>query len=151
MQRPNGTLMRAQEPPFEQRGDAMYTREEFVRDLPRALDVTDLVAVAGARQAAVPLPSVGVNGPAVVDRFLDEAQKTRSGGVGYRAQPDAADALAILFSRHDNQGLRVRFSPADALLISAHVGLVDFHQPVELVSAWANHGASQLMQHRPDC
>ena len=56
----DAALVRADQPPLEQRGDHVDARHDLVRRFRPALDDGDLVLVAGRRQPGVAVPSVGV-------------------------------------------------------------------------------------------
>jgi len=71
------------------------------------------------------------------------------GRVWDRAQTNPAYALSVLLCRHGNQGLEFRASADYAGFLTAPVGLIHLDDAIQPVAARANHGATQLMQHRP--
>ena len=61
--------------------------------------------VAFRAQAGVALPAIGMDDAARLDGFAHKSVQALGGGVRYLPQTDAPDALPILLSGNDNQGL----------------------------------------------
>src|ERR1039457_49280 len=88
-------------------------------------------------QSQIGFPAVGSDRASRRNRLSNEPVQPRAGRVRYRTQADAPDALSLCPS-------------ADcAGFFSAPVGLVHLDNAIQPVAAGANHGPTQLMQHRP--
>src|ERR1035441_7559752 len=100
-------------------------------------------------QSQIGFPAVGSDRASRRNRLSNEPVQPRAGRVRYRTQADAPDALSILLGGDDNQNLFLCPSADCAGFFSAPVGLVHLDNAIQPVAAGANHGPTQLMQHRP--
>src|ERR1035438_4407222 len=100
-------------------------------------------------QSQIVFPAVGSDRASRRNRLSNEPVQPRAGRVRYRTQADAPDALSILLGGDDNQSLFLCPSADCAGFFSAPVGLVHLDNAIQPVAAGANHGPTQLMQHRP--
>ena len=117
----DAALVRADQPPLEQRGDHVDARHDLVRRFRPALDDGDLVLVAGRRQPGVALSSVGVNHRTGHHGTLDEGAQAVRGHILDAPKADAADAAAALLGRHRDDGLGLDFPSSLALFRAADI------------------------------
>jgi len=76
-------------------------------------------------------------------------------GAGWRRkrlgwnETDTTQASALYLDRDDDEGLIASPPTEDAVLFSAHEGLINFHPTVQPVAPGPDHGAAQFVQPRP--
>src|ERR1022692_718014 len=138
--------MGAEQPSFQQRDHAMDARKQVLSRLLTALYlavVNIFVHSKVCRKASCPHCASRHNG------LSNESVQRCFGHIRYRAQTNTANTLSIFLRSDDEQGLEFR-PPADcARFLPAPVGLVHLDDAIQPVTARANHGTSQLMQHCP--
>jgi hypothetical protein len=146
----DSTLMGAEKPPLEQRGDEVDTGHDLMAELSALADVGDLVPETIRGQPTVALPAVGVNNRAGFDALLHEAQEVWARGIVDRGETDSSHAVAIFLGSHGDQGLRTGSASSYPFLFPSHVSLVHLDPPRESVSVRPNHRPPQLVKHCPD-
>jgi hypothetical protein len=80
----DGAVMRAQQPPLQQRGDLVDVRQQLGRRLALSLEKGDTVPVPVAPHGVVARPAVRVDVAARLDAVLHEAERARSRSIGER-------------------------------------------------------------------
>ena len=130
----NRSLMRAQQPPFQQKRDAISQRQEIVSKGGFLSD--NLVGVSASLQAVVAAPSVGAHGAPRGNHALDSCFQRRAGGVCNPPQTDTTDPRAILLRRDQNQHLSCRSAAAFSGLRTTQKSLIDFHGSCSTWSSW---------------
>jgi hypothetical protein len=117
--------MRANQPTLEQRNNPMHSRQQML-NIGRLM-LLDLAVVHITFQFAVSLQAIGYDRAARFDGLVNESMQSRPVRVGNMPQPDATDALAIGFSRHDNQSLGDGLAASNPRFFSAPIGLIHFN------------------------
>src|ERR1035438_8345609 len=145
----NSALVSAEHPPLEQRGDVVDAWHHHVRRIRAGADDGNLMLVAGRREPSIAAPSIGVDHRTGHYGRLNERQEAGARHVFDAANPNPADALAIFFGCHGNDGLGLGFPAVPAFLDAADIGFVHLHCPAERVPAGADHGSAQLVQPSP--
>ena len=92
MRRRDRALMRAEEPTLEQGDHAVHARQEFGRQLVLPSQRRDLMAIAVCFQPVVPVPPVGMDHAAWLDRLRHKSLKAVRGRIGDSVHPDPLDA-----------------------------------------------------------
>src|SRR5436190_1975412 len=86
------TLMRPEQPTFEQRDDPVHTRQLGDGQLSIASHQDSLMAIAIRFQPIVPMPAVREYDAGGFDRVLNEGSETGGGRVGNTAHPHPSNA-----------------------------------------------------------
>jgi hypothetical protein len=143
------SLMRPQQPSFQQRRNSVRQRQQIVSD--GGLLSDNFVGVSASFQAVVAAPSVGAHPAPRRDHAGDSCFQSVAGGVRYLPQADTTDPLAILLSRHEDQHLPFRSPASFSGPGTADKGLIDFHHSRQAIPTRTYHGAPQLVQPSPGC
>jgi len=143
-------LVGAEQPPLQQRGDAVYARHDHVRRVAGGADAGRFVVVAVLGDRPVAGPSVGLHRGAGRDRLAHERHQARPGDVGDLREPDPAVAAGFVQLQGDgHDGLGVGLTARYTLLLATDVGLVDLDQTRQQVTVRAHHRSAQLVLDRP--
>ncbi len=111
-------LVGSHQPSLEKPNDAVDPGQQLRGGLLLALENRHLVDVAFCAQAGVATPAVGVDHTARLDGLAHKCVQALGGGIRYLPQTDAPDALPILLSGNDNQGLLLYQPPPSVGLAS---------------------------------
>ena len=147
----DGTLMRPEQPAFEQRHDAVDARQQLRGRFLTAFEERDAVLVAPLLQSVVTEQPVGVQQTAWRDRLQNESFETVGRSIGNSAHADATDPFAVLLGSYRNQGFLLGLSTTNALFESTEVRLVDFHLARQPIASRSHHRAAQLVEPGPGC
>src|SRR5208282_5981588 len=124
----------------------MYARQQIFS---LRLATLNLTVVDIPTQSQVGRQTIGSDGTPRLDGLGDKTMQARAGQVWDRTQPDAANAVPLLLSTHDNQGFFFRSPSRNAGFLTAPVGFVHFNNTRQPVAARPDHGSTQLVQDRP--
>lgn len=145
----DAALQRSHEPPLEQRGDLVDARHDDVSRIGAGADDGDRMPVASRRQTGIAAPAIGLDGRAGFHGAAHEGQQAVGRDVGDSAQSDPAEAAAVLFCRHRDDGLAGGFPTLLAFLRGADIGLVHLHLAMQAVATGTDHRPPQLVQPGP--
>ena len=98
------TVMRAEQPSFEQRDHPVDSREQLGGQGVLAAQIRHAVAIPVGFQPGIAIPAVGVHGAAGFDGLGDKGLQRLGPAIGNAPHPDAANASAPLLGRHNDQG-----------------------------------------------
>ena len=143
----HGSLMRSQQPPFEQRNNSVYQWQQILTNVGLSPDA--LVGISQALQVAVPTPAIGSHNSAWLDTLLDSSFQTLCRGIEYSAKADSPDAITILLGCDKYQCLPRCTTATLTWLLSTDVRFIDFYHARETVSPRPYHGVAQFVQPRP--
>ncbi len=107
----DGTLMGAEQSPFEQGDEAVHPRQTFGRKFLLSSQQCDAMAIAGRLEPVVAVPPIGMHEAAGLDRRLHKGLQAVRGPVGDPTHPNPPDAVAHFFGRDNDQRLRRRRPP----------------------------------------
>lgn len=93
MERPDGPLVCAEQPTFEERGHAVDTRHHLMSGPSPLAEVRRPMPIAPHTQCRVSLPAIGVNEGTWLDVRLHEGQQAGARDVGDGGEPDASYAF----------------------------------------------------------
>ena len=145
----NAALKGSEQPSFEQRGDVMNARHDFVRLFVPTADDRNARLVACGREARIAFPPVGVNGRARLHDLSNEVQQTFGGNILDAFQANAPDRSPVFLCRDYSDGLFLDLAAPLALFRTANVGFIDFNLTGKSITTWSYHGPAQLVQPRP--
>ena len=143
----HGSLMRSQQPPFEQRYNSVYQWQQILTNVGVLPD--DLVGISQALQLAVPTPAIGSHNSAWLDTLLDSSFQTLCRGIDHSAKADSPDAVTVLLGCDNDQCLARCTTATFTWLLSTNVRFIDFYNARETVSPRPYHGVAQFVQPRP--
>ncbi len=147
MRRCNSSLMRSQQPAFQQACNSVTSWQQVLPDL--RIRPYDVVFVAKRRQSVVAGPSVSVNTASRFDGLLDSTVQTFSRGVRDSLQPDAPNMVPIVLCRNYYQRFPHCSSSPLAGFLSPYVCFVHVNGSCKTVAPRSNHGSAKLMQPSP--
>jgi hypothetical protein len=145
----DATLVSADQPSLEQRGDEVDARHDFVRWVGAAAEDRDLMLVTGRRQSGITPPAVGVNHRPALHSALDEGKQAICRDISDLLKADAAKPPAVLLDCYGDDGLALGFSASCALFRTTNIGFINLDRTRQQVPARADHGAAQLVQPGP--
>src|SRR5437660_8856002 len=144
------SLVRPEQPPLQQRGDAVYAWHGSYRGTRRLpLEPSHPVAVAHRVQAAVAGPPVGMHDAARFNRLLDEAMQITLAGVWNACHADSPCATTVLLRGDHHQGLGLCASSLITAFFASYERFIDFQLSSQTVTPRPNHGSTQLVQPSP--
>jgi len=145
-----GSLVRAHQPALNQRGDAVYARQDLVGLLAGAFDGRSLVDIFVFGCAGVGCQPVGVDGRARLDMLLNKCLERFGFGVGNDLQPATPETLGGK-QLHSNDHQHFAFGSATALAMpdTTKDGLIHFDVSGQHVVHGIADRAPESVQHRP--
>jgi hypothetical protein len=148
---PNGPLVGANEPSFQQRSNTVRARQnDTCSRISTARLNTSLMLVSVRRQAVVTGPSVGRNYRADFHNVLYEVDQTGSCDIGDLPETYPAKPLGrVYLNGYSNNGFGLCFSATHSLFLSADVRFINLNMSAELVPVRTYHGTAQLVQPSP--
>ncbi len=141
------SLVRAQQPAFEQRGNAIGAGEQVLAQFRRRPD--HFAPVAQALKTTVPVPIVGLDATAWLNRLPDCRFDAGGGSVRNSRQTNTTDSSALGLRGDQNQSFAAGSTASLSGLRSTDEGFIDFHDASQTVPAWSDHCSPQLMQPTP--
>jgi len=146
----NRTLMRSQQPSFQETGYAVACRQQVFSDLGGATN--HRVSIPPRHQSIVPVPSISFDFTPRSHHGFKRWDQRLPRGVGDMTHADPSDLVARLkLDRQQHQCLPLRSSAPFAGLFPTHIALVGLHNTVQTISSRTNHCPPQLMQPCPCC
>src|SRR5947207_8256181 len=142
------TLMRPEQPTFEQRDDPVPTRQLGDGQLSIASHQDSLMAIAIRFQPIVPMPAVREYDAGGFDRVLNEGSETGGGRVGNTAHPHPSNATPNRLRGHNNQRLGRR-RPSLGAPDPTDKTFVDLHLAGQPIPSRSDHRAPELVQPGP--
>src|SRR6266536_1374400 len=149
--RADRSLVGAEQPALEQRGNAVRARHHDVGRVAAGGDARRLMDEAGCGESAVALPAIGVDDSAGRDSAADEVAKDGAGAIADAGEPEpAAGAARTRLDRdRDDRPVGERAPSEPSRRGGADRGLVDFDLAGKPVSTRTHHRPAQLVQQRP--
>lgn len=145
-----GSLVRAHQPALNQRGDAVYTRQDLVGIFAGAFDGRSMVEVFVFGCAWVGCQPVGVDGRARFDMLLNKRLERFGFGVGDDLQPATPETLGGKQLHGDgDQHLASGTAPALAVPDATKDSLIHFDMSGQHVVPRMADCAPETVQHRP--
>jgi hypothetical protein len=126
----------------------MDSRQEFRRLLRTTLLKNAIMNVTLVFQIPISLPTIRANGAAWLNACLDKSTQFVPRRVAHNLHPCTSEGSAAFFDRDRYQ--RLVFCPSPrGILGPTDIGFVDFDQPVQSITSWANHGSPEFVQPGP--
>jgi len=147
---PNGPLMGTKQPPFQQRGYAVWPwKNDTIWILVFGKNAFNML-VTVHRQIVVTAPTVGLNYRSRLYNTLYKTDQTGAGDIGDLLETYPAKTLGrVNFNGYSNNRFCLCFSAICALFLSPDIRLVNLDMSLEHVTARAYHSTSQLVQPGP--
>jgi len=142
-------LMCTQQPPFDQRDNKMYMRQQFRRILFTLGNVMDTMRIVFFFQRDVTKPPISNNHAFGRDIFLYERDQAIGRSIRNYLKTYSTKFLFLHFNANDYQSLRFGFSSPYILFNATYEGFVYLNSALKPISTRANHCASKLMQPSP--
>src|SRR5215469_15235475 len=142
----NRSLMRTEQPSFEQGDYLMNTRKQMFAFVLMPLNLP-IMNIAVHRQ--ISRPAVRTHRASWFDHLLDKSMKAVSICVGNASHSDSTDFLSRIFDCNGNQRLVFDLPTNLAFLFGTPICFIDFNSSTQAVSAGANHRSTEFVQPSP--
>jgi hypothetical protein len=138
----DGSLMRTEQPSFQEGDYSMDPREKFARRPFVTTKKTHFVDIAVPLDRKISRPGIGVHHATGLNRFPDVRNEAIGGGVQNLFHPDPSYALAIFLSRNNYQRF-VRFLATSATFVHpTDISFVNLDPARQPVSTRSDHCAT---------
>src|SRR3990172_1629162 len=97
-------MVRAEQPPLQERDDPVDMRQKLRGRLGLSLEKRDPMTVAVTSQRLVTHPPVGMDEAAGLHRLLNKGHQARPGRIGHPAHPDSTHAVLVDLHRNSYEG-----------------------------------------------
>ena len=145
----DSSLVGSQQPPLQERRDAMNSRQQAVSLFPTASGDPLAVPVACGLKPKVRRQSIGHDDTARLNSLLGEADETLRRGILGPVEADSPSSGAPNLGGHRDESLLADVTPSPAPLHTSDEGLVHLDLTLQPVTAWPDHGPANLMKPRP--
>jgi len=143
------SLMRPDQPSFEERRHPMNPWQQSGCRLVSFCQIYDLVLVSQTRDPVITSPPIRHDGAAKIGRFKNERLQTSSRRIGYSFQSNTPDLLVDSLSGNCYQCLAYSATASKAFFKSADERFIKFNGARQLVAPWPDHRPAQFVQHQP--
>jgi hypothetical protein len=140
-------LMSPLYPALEQRHHSIDEWQQVVSDI--TVLANYFVEVTISAQSRVPAPAIGTNQASPLHKISHGAYQAEGRRIGHWSKAYPSEFLPLIFNRDYNQTLATGPAPSLARSLSANIGLIYLHGPIQPITPRPYHGSAQLMKPRP--